>query len=136
MTKTEIEDKFFDYQDEYMELFEEGNIQQALEKIREFWLFLPQPRIMQDMSFLLLEDFFNICIQSKKFDLANKWISLIFISDLERLDDGEREFIAGNLAYEQGNLEIAKELFIISNVKCEGCLFEGKDVKKYRDLLK
>lgn len=32
MTNLEIEDKFFEYQDEYMELVEEGNIQKALEK--------------------------------------------------------------------------------------------------------
>lgn len=136
MTKNEIEDKFFDYEDEYMELFEEGNVDKALEKIREMWDFLPNPKMMQDMSFLLLEDFFNICIDSKKFDLANKWISLMFVSDLERLDDGFREFIAGRLAYEQGNLECAKELFIISNIKCEGVLFNGNDVKKCRELLK
>ena len=136
MTNSEIEDKFFEYQDEYMDLVEEGNIEKALQKIKEFWDYLPEPKTIQDMSFLLLEDFFNICIESKRFELVNKWISLMFISDLERLDDGEREFIAGKLAYEQGNLEIAKELFVISNIKCEGSLFEGKDVKKYRDLLK
>lgn len=135
-TSKEIEKEIFNILDECDELEFENNVEDAIKKLKDGWNVLPNPKIYQPMSYLLLERFFDLCIKNKKFELANKWISLIFISDLVRVDDGDREFIAGRLAYEQGELEVAKELFIIANIKSEGELFKGKENKKYRELLK
>lgn len=136
ITDKEIEKKIFDILDDCDELEYENNDEGAITKIREGWELLPSPKIEQPMSYLVLERLFDLCIKYRKFELANKWISLIFVSDLIRVDDGDREFIAGKLAYEQGELDVAKELFIIANIKSEGDLFKGKEKKKYRDLIK
>ncbi|MCB2355764.1 hypothetical protein [Clostridium estertheticum] len=136
ITDKEIEKKILDIRRECSSLHLKGDKEGALKKIKDGWDILPYPKTSQDMSYLVLERFFNLCIEYKEFELANKWISLIFVSALIRVDDGDREFIAGKLAYEQGDLDVAKELFIIANIKSEGHLFKGKDGKTYRYLLK
>ncbi|MHC1686053.1 MAG: hypothetical protein AB6733_24515 [Clostridiaceae bacterium] len=135
-SKKEIERKILDIRRECAILHSKGDKEGAFNKIKEGWDILPYPKLIQDMSYMVLERFFDLCIAYKEFDLANQWISLIFVADLERADGGHREFIAGKVAFEQGNLEIAKELFLIANVKSEGRFFAGKEVKKYRDLIK
>lgn len=136
ITDKEIEKKIFDITDECNSLYSKGDIEGAFNILGMAWNLLPEPKLNQSMSYIVLQFFFDLCIKCKKFELANQWISLIFVSALERVDDGHREFIAGRLAFEQGNLEIAKELFIIANIKSEGVVFRRKERKKYRELLK
>lgn len=135
-TDNEIEKKILEIRRDCSELYLKGDKEGALKKIKEGWEILPYPKTAQGMSYLVLERFFELCIKYKEFELANKWISLIFVSDLVRVDDGDRELIAGRLAYEQGELDVAKELFTIANVKSEGRILKGKDRKEYRDLIK
>lgn len=131
----EFEDMFFDKKMSYMELFEEGKIEEGIELLKETWQLFTEPKISNDLFYLILEDVINLCINLKKFDVANKYISLLIVAGLNRADGGEKEFIAGKLAYEQGELDIAKELFYVSQLKCKGRLFKGKENKKYRDML-
>lgn len=131
-----IEDKFFKDKFKYMDLFEEGDIDGALKLIGEVWKWFPEPKVEQDLFYLLIEDFIEICTAAKKFDLANKYISLLFVTGLKRVDDGKREFIAGQLAYEQGEMELAKQLFYIADAKSEGALFRGKENKKYKEFIR
>lgn len=135
-TNNEIEKKILNIRRECAILHSKGDKEGAFKKIREGWDSLPYPKVAHDMSYLVLERFFELCLEYKEFDLANKWISIMFIAAKNRLDDGHREFIAAKLAYEQDNLEVAKELFEISNIKSEGVLFRGKEQKKYRDLIR
>lgn len=134
-TVKEVEDEFFKNKMEYMELFEEGDSEGALKLLKEVWSSFPEPKIKEDLFYLVVEDFITICTESKKFEIANKYISLLFASGLKRADYGTKEFIAGKLAYEQGEFELAKQLFYVSNMKCDGELFKGKENKKYKDLL-
>ncbi|NFA44214.1 UNVERIFIED_ORG: hypothetical protein B2H98_06425 [Clostridium botulinum] len=136
ISNKDIEQQVFDILDECDELEFENKGEDAINKIIEVWNLINYPKMKEPMGYLLLERFFDLCIKCKKFELANKWISMIFISALDRVDDGDREFIAGRLAYEQGDLGIAKELFTIANIKSEGELFKGKEKKLYRDLIK
>lgn len=132
----EMEDKFFKYKFEYMDLFEEGDVEGALKLLCKVWHWFPEPKVQQDLFYLLIEDFIEICTEAKKFDLANKYISLLFVTGLKRVDDGKREFIAGKLAYEQGEMELAKQLFYIADAKSEGALFRGKENKKYKEFIR
>lgn len=131
-----MEDKFFKDKFKYMDLFEEGDVDGALKLLWKVWEWFPEPKVKQDLFYLLIEDFIEICTAAKKFDLANKYISLLFVTGLKRVDDGTREFIAGKLAYEQGEMEVAKQLFYITDTKSDGYLFRGKENKKYKDFIR
>jgi hypothetical protein len=52
----------------------------------------------------------------------------------KRQDMGEVEFLVGKVAFERGELEKAKEQFLIANRKSEGRAFNGKD-ERYERLI-
>lgn len=54
---------------------------------------------------------------------AKRWTDTIFICDLERVDSGEREFLVGKVAFELGDIDIAKEFFFIADKKSQGRCF-------------
>ncbi|OOM11705.1 hypothetical protein [Clostridium saccharobutylicum] len=134
--KKEFEKKFFGREMEYMDLFEEGDIDGALKMIQETWDIFSEPKIDQDLFYILIEDLIKICTKSGRYELGNQYISLLFVSGMKRADYGEKELVAGILAYEQGKLEIAKEMFYIANYKSDGELFRNKENKKYKELIK
>ena len=121
---------------EYMTLYEEGKIDEALKLIKEVGDSFDEPKVDQDLFYLLMEDFINICIESGKIELANKYISLLFASGRGRVDYGDKEFIAGKLAYAQNDIFLTKELFYMASLKSEGALLKGNVNKKFRELIK
>lgn len=135
-TEKEFEKEFFKKEIEYMDLVDEGNIEEALRMIKNMYDIFPEPKVEQDLFYILIEDLIKICIKSKKYELGNQYISLLFVSGVKRVDYGEKEFWAGALAYEQGLVDIAKEMFNIANYKSDGRLFKNKQNKKYKSLLK
>lgn len=135
MIDKKFEDMFFDKKMKYMSLFKEGKTEEGIQLLKEIWAQFPEPRLSNDLFYLLLEDIINLCISLKKFDTANKYIGLLIIAGLNRNDGGQKEFIAGKLAYEQGELDIAKELFYVAQSKSNGRLFKGKENEKYREIL-
>lgn len=53
-----------------------------------------------------------------------------------RIDSDDKEFIAGKVAFELGDLETAKEFFNIANKKSEGRCFGNPKNVKYLKFLK
>ena len=132
----ELEMKFFSKKTEYTELFESGKVEEAFMIMKEVKSIFKEPVIEEGLYYLLVEDFINMCIKTKRFELANKYLSLLFVAGRRRADYGVKEHIAGQLAYAQGENELAKELFYVANLKSEGDLLRGKENKKFRDLIK
>lgn len=54
------------------------------------------------------------------FDNSKKWSTILFNCDKERIDDGEREFVAGRVFYEAGEREKAFK-------KSRGHSFDNED---------
>jgi hypothetical protein len=52
----------------------------------------------------------------------------------KRHDMGEAELLLGKVAFERGDLQTAKEQFVIANAKSEGRAFEAKD-ERYQRLI-
>ncbi|MCT4618355.1 MAG: hypothetical protein N4A62_03090 [Marinisporobacter sp.] len=121
--------------EECIACYQKGNSKEATNKMLKSWELLPHPKTVYDESFMIVKLVIELYIRREEYIEANKWIDLIFVCDLERVDGGDREFIAGKLAYEQGNLEKAKELFFVANLKSEGRIFGSKD-PKYINLIK
>lgn len=137
MSEREMEALFFGIKIEYDSLFKKQQYEAAWKMCLDMWEKFPDPKYKQPLSYLWIEDVVNHGIETKQFALANKYIGFLFISDLERADAGDREYLAGKLAYEQGEIELAKELFLRSYEKePSGMYFKGKENEKYRDLVR
>lgn len=61
------------------------------------------------------------------FDNSKKWSTILFNCDKERIDDGEREFVAGRVFYEAGEREKAFEYFKTAFKKSRGHSFDNED---------
>ncbi|MCY6355881.1 hypothetical protein [Clostridium sp. ZS2-4] len=131
----DLENRIEELRLECIECYQKGNIEEAINKMLEAWSILPYPKTIYSESFTVVELIIELYIRNKEFEKGNKWVDLVFICCLRRIDGGDREFIAGKLAYEQGNLEKAKELFFVANLKSDGRIFENKDFK-YIKLIK
>lgn len=127
--------------EEVEELIERSNqeyIQKEYDKsirlLEEAWSKLPQPKVLYDDSYHIVNYLIETYLFLNKAELASEWTNLMLISDLERFDDGDREFVVGKVYYELNKLEIAKEFFYIANKKSDGRCFEGEE-QKYRSLI-
>ncbi len=133
----QMEDIFWEAKIEYDDLFKKKQYDIAWEECLKVWEKFPNPKYKEPMSYLWIEDIINHAIETKQFELANKYIGFLFIADLERCDIGDREYLAGKLAFEQGEIELAKQLFRRAYEKePSGMCFKGKENEKYRNLIK
>lgn len=64
------------------------------------------------------------------------WSEQIFLTGFARIDSGDKEFIAGKVAFELNDLETAKEFFSIANKKSEGRCFGNPQNTKYLKFFK
>ena len=64
-----------------------------------------------------------------------KWIDNIFVADPAKGDTGERELWAGKVAFELGDLALAKKYLETANKKSRVRCFGGDD-GKYLEFLK
>ena len=103
----------------------------SIEKLVQAWDLLPDDKYSYDESYLIVWGILDISIMIKDIDTMNKWVDKIFYADPERVDSGEREMWAGKVAFETGEMEKAKEYFLIAQKKSGGRCFRGQDRKYY-----
>lgn len=136
MEERELEDLIFDMENEWVLQFEKGNYEKAWKLCMKAWDLLPEPKYKQSMSWFVVVDIVKYGIETNNFEYAEKFLGLLFINDLDRIDSGEREFWAGRLAYEKGYQDIAKELFTLSLEKSQGFgIITQKENQVYRKLV-
>lgn len=125
-----VKEKFEFLVNKSNEQFENGKHNDSIVTLEEAWDLLPEPKgIYSEESFHLVKDIIDTCFVIKNFKKAKEWSDKIYLTGLARKDTGKKEFISGKVAYELGELEIAKEFFIIANKKSEGRCFEDEDTK-------
>lgn len=121
--------------DEAEEFFGEADYEGFIRKYTEAWNLLPLPKEEFDESYLLAEGFAEAHLRLGNHKESLKWAEIMSNCDMERLDDGAREFVMGKMLFESGDLENAKEKFALAMIKSEGRAFVSAP-KKYSDLLK
>lgn len=109
--------------------YDKGDYIKSIKLLEEAWTKLPQPKVIYDDSYHIVKYIIETYLFINNAQHAKEWSNIMFICDLERADSGEREFLVGKVAYELGNLDIAKEFFFIANKKSEGRCFEDEDTK-------
>ncbi|WP_342512475.1 hypothetical protein MKY34_17935 [Sporosarcina sp. FSL K6-1522] len=124
----EIFRKLLDKSDEQ---FNNGSYYDSILLLEEAWGLIPEPKgIYCEESYHLVKDIIQTCFIIKDFKKAKEWSDKIFLTGFARIDSGNKEFISGTVAFELGDLEIAKEFFSIANSKSEGrCFGDPEDIK-------
>jgi tetratricopeptide (TPR) repeat protein len=115
--------------DKSNEEFDNHNFEKSITFLEEAWGNLPEPKVIYDESYLIVWDILATAIKINDQEKMKKWVNLIFVTDPERGDNGERDLWAGKVAYEIGDFIKAKEYFNIANRKSDGRCFGPNDGK-------
>ena len=126
-----VKENFESLVDKSDEQFNNGNHHDSIVLLEEAWDLIPEPKgIYCEESYHLVKDIIQTCFIIKDFKKAKEWADKIFLTGFARIDSGNKEFISGTVAFELGDLEIAKEFFSIANNKSEGrCFGDPEDIK-------
>lgn len=117
------------------ELYKLGEFRAGLLKLQELWNSIPEPKANTPDSFLVIMYAVKISMQAGDLDEAWQWATLAPKYNQARADIGEAEFLVGKVAFERGDMETAREQFVIANKKSRGKAFHGED-PKYKAIVK
>ncbi|HBH91239.1 hypothetical protein [Ponticaulis sp.] len=120
---------------ELYDVYNTEDFRSGLQRLRQIWYRIPEPKVDTANAYLILEDGVAFALKCGDLDEAQWWATHAPDFAKKRKDRGEVEFLVGKVALERGELEAAREWFLISNVKSEGRIFEGED-KKYAQLIR
>jgi len=115
-------------------MYSAGDFPAGLDKLQSLWARVPEPKADTLNAYLIVE--YGVALSLKEGDLekAQEWADRAPAFAAKRHDLGEVEFLTGKVAFARGELEKAKEQFLIANAKSEGRAFEGEDAR-YRQLI-
>lgn len=68
----------------------------------------------QPLVYLLVEDIVKYSIETRQYEIGNKFALLLLITGEGRCDDGARELWIGKLAYEQNDINLPHNFRLIS----------------------
>lgn len=114
------------------EQFHNGQYNDSIVSLEKAWDIIPNPKgIYCEESYHLVKDLIATCFMVNDLTKAKEWAEKIFLTGFARIDSGDKEFIAGKVAFELGDLETAKDFFTIANNKSEGRCFGNPKNTKY-----
>lgn len=115
-------------------LYSGGQFDIGLQRLRELWAEIPEPKIDASNAYLVIEYGVALALKIEDLDEAQRWAALAPQFAQKRQDMGEVEFLVGRVAFERGELDIARDNFLIASRKSGGRAFINKDAK-YRKLI-
>lgn len=117
------------------EQFKSGDFSSALDSLQVLWNAVPEPKEDTPNVYLIIE--YAVAISMKKGDLEGAWNWAVLAPEYNkrRQDLGEAEFLVGKVALEKGDVETAKQNFVIANEKSHGRIFRGEN-PKYKAVIK
>ncbi len=119
---------------ESMAVFSLENPTPGLSILLRAWELLPDDKQDSDEGYMLSKYIIHVYFRTGDFVNAALWQDTFTRCDQATRNTGESEFMAGKIAFAQGNMEAAKSFFSIANRKSEGRCFT-KDDKQYKALL-
>ena len=102
---TDFEKKFFEHEAIYEELFEQGKIDEAWEKLFDTAKIFNDSEESESMYYWYLDDILKYSGETKKYDIGSKYVDIFMKTDKSRVENGEREFTVGKFYYEKGEME-------------------------------
>lgn len=111
-----------------------SNFSAARDHLEKAWDSLIEPKESEDESFHIAKYLIMVNLELRDFESALKWANKMQTCDLQRHDDGDREFWKGKVLCESGNMQGARNAFEIANQKSSGRCFVDED-DKYKLLI-
>ena len=133
----ELENRIFDILMESEELIKNGDYERGWELIESSISLFPEPKYENDLLYLVVSEMANYALISNNYSIITKYMNILFITGLDRADNGERESLVGKIEYELGHMETAKQLLKVALAKRKAInYFKGKENEKYLKLAK
>lgn len=121
--------------DKFRELYAAKDYRTALDELHRLWDEIPEPKVGTSNAYWVLEYGVACAMKAGDLDEAQEWAALAPGFAQKRHDLGEVEFLIGKVAFERGELEVARQNFLVAKAKSRGRIFQGKD-SKYKQLIK
>jgi hypothetical protein len=115
-------------------LYQAGEFRAGLGELQALWATVPDPKPETLNAYLIVEYGVALSLQDNDLEQAQVWADRAPMFAAKRHDLGEVEFLVGRVAFARGDLEKAREQFLIADEKSEGRAFEGKDAQ-YKQLI-
>lgn len=125
---------------QFGEAYRRQDYVKATDFLEAVWKVLPDPKeeysdgSMMGSSFCIAHSLSNAYLLAGDLSKARAWSEILFRCNLNRRDSGEREMMAGKVAFAARDVEVAVEYFAIASKKSNGRLFLSDD-PKYLELL-
>jgi len=100
--------------------FRAGDHSTGLKKLVDLWERIPEPKTTTANAYMVIEYAVAFALKMGDLDEAKKWASLSSLFIEKRQDRGEVEFLVGKVAFERGEIEVAKQNLIVANKKFRG----------------
>lgn len=127
----QLENEILDLQDEASLHFKKEDWNGMKEIMLVAWDKLPEPKLKYDQSFWVARMMCEAALGEKNVPLAEKWVDIYKVADLERIEGGERFFMEARLAYLKEDFDKAKELFQQADKLSKGRLFQNPSYVEY-----
>lgn len=119
--------------------YKEMKYDECIQDLNKLWNEIPEPKTDYDDGnvYLVIEYFVSILLKMNSFDEAYKWAIKGTIYNQKRNLAGEAEFLIGRVAYANGDIEFAKDMFFIAKKRSGGRCFKGIDPNSndYKELI-
>ena len=122
-------------EEEALREYKLGNITKAVHLEEQAWHALPEPKYEKDRSYLIASAMVFMLKIMQRYDDALIWAKHLMQCNLERQDDGDREFKAGTVLYHLDRKDDAWKYFDVANDKSGGRCFKSAD-KEYSEFFK
>jgi len=132
----ELEDQISSLRRSASPYFRNKDYSSMIVPLEEAWSLMPEPKNNCAESFLVARMFCETYIGLEDFETADKWVEIYKKADLERIDNGERDFMEARLFYHKGNFDAAKKSFEVANQKSEGRFFKNPSYLEYFQFFK
>lgn len=111
--------------------YAKGDFLGTITLLEKAWTLLPGQKEVHPESFHLAQHLAEISLEAGNNNKARYWSNILFKCDRKRIDCGERDFVAGKVAFFENAKDEAWNHFNVANKKSKGCCFEDED-PKYR----
>lgn len=102
---------------------------QGISRINEIWNLIPEPKTEVPDAYMVIEFGVTFALRIGDLEEASKWASYAPSFIEKRHDSAEVELLVGKVAYERGDMELARQQLSIAYQKSEGRIFEGQHPK-------
>lgn len=109
------------------EKYKNNQFGECIEDLKQLWETIPAPKENIPNAYLVVEYLSRILLKLDKYDEAFMWGIKGTVFNSTRNQAGEAEFLLGEIAYQSGYHEFAKDMFLIAKKRSKGRIFKNEN---------